>query len=181
MKNHWEKEILELKKIASSCGLSEETKWGKPCFVYQESNVALIQPFKNYCALLFFKGVLLKDSKKILVKMGENTEIGRQLRFTSVSEIKKLAPTIKAYLKEAIALEKNGVKIEKKTAKLKLVDELQIALKKNAKLKKAFDGLTPGRQRAYNIFISSAKQAKTREARVQKCVPTILQGKGLND
>jgi uncharacterized protein YdeI (YjbR/CyaY-like superfamily) len=178
----WQEETEKLRTILIDCGLSEELKWGKPCYSFQQNNIAIIQGFKQYFALLFFKGVLLKDSQKILVKTGENTQIGRQVRFSSVQEISEMENTIKAYISEAIELEKAGLKVETKTSNtLVFPEEFQQKLDEIPALKIAFEALTPGRQRAYNIFFSQAKQAKTRELRIEKCIPDILKGKGLNE
>jgi uncharacterized protein YdeI (YjbR/CyaY-like superfamily) len=178
----WREESKKLRAILLGCGLTEELKWGKPCYAFQDGNVAVIQGFKAYCALLFFKGVLLKDPDGILVKTGENTRVGRQIRFTSVREITRLEPVLKAYVQQAIEVEKAGVKVEapKETA-LKLPAELQNKLAKNAALKKAFAALTPGRQRAYSFYFSAPKQSQTRESRIEKCLLQILKGRGLND
>jgi uncharacterized protein YdeI (YjbR/CyaY-like superfamily) len=177
----WQKETEALRKILISCNLIEEKKWGKPCFSYEGGNIAIIQGFKSYFALLFFKGALLKDAKTVLVKMGENTNVGRQMRFTSVKKIEELRPTLKKYIQEAIKIEQQGLKVDLKEKKLVLPEEFQTVLNKDPAVKKAFMALTPGRQRAYNIYFSSAKQSKTREARIEKCKKLILKGKGLND
>jgi uncharacterized protein YdeI (YjbR/CyaY-like superfamily) len=178
----WQEEMEKLRTILLDCGLTEEIKWGKPCYAYQGSNIVVMQPFKAYFALLFFKGYLLKDPEGILVKTGENTHVGRQIRFTGVKEISKLQKTVKAYIYEAIEAEKAGGSIkEKKKPELKLPEEFTAKLGKSAALKKAFYALTPGRQRAYSLFFSGAKQAQTREARIEKCVRQILAGKGIND
>ena len=178
----WQKEIEQLRIIVLDCNLTETLKWGCPCYTYEDSNVVLIHTFKEYCALLFFKGALLKDPKEALIQQTENVQAARQMRFTSAQEITKLKTTIKAYIKEAIAAEKAGLKVElKKTSEFAMPDEFKQVLKEDAALKKAFNALTPGRQRAYLLFFSSAKQAKTREARIEKSIPDILEGKGLND
>lgn len=178
----WREEMETLRAILLDCRLTEELKWGKPCYAFEGSNIAIIQPFKEYCALLFFKGALLADPKRVLVKTGENTVVGRQLRFTGVSEIVKRKAIIKALLREAIEAEKAGLKVErKKTTDLVLVEELRTKLDSLPALKTAFHALTPGRQRAYNIYFSAPKQAKTREARIEKCAPRILRGLGLMD
>ncbi|EQC48906.1 PF08818 domain protein, partial [Bacteriovorax sp. BSW11_IV] len=155
--------------------------WGKPCYSFEGGNVVVIQAFKKYCALLFFKGALLKDSNNILVKTGENTESGRQIRFENVDEVTKRKSIIKKYIKEAIKNEKAGLKVEVDKTKFEMPSEFKKATSKNAALKKAFNALTRGRQRAYYIYFSSAKQSKTIEARVEKCTPMILAGKGLHD
>lgn len=178
----WQKEIELLRELALECGLDEVLKWGCPCYVYEDGNVILIHTFKEYCGLLFFKGALLKDPKNILIQQTENVQAARQMRFTSAQEITKLKTAIKSYIKEAIAAEKAGLKVElKKTSEFTMVDEFKQVLKEDAALTKAFKALTPGRQRAYLLFFSSAKQSKTREARIEKSIPDILEGKGLND
>ncbi|PXX37862.1 YdeI/OmpD-associated family protein [Undibacterium pigrum] len=178
----WKEEIELLRSIVLECPLTEELKWGNPCYTHEDKNVVLIHVFKEYAALLFFKGSLLKDSKGVMIQQTENTQATRQLRFTSVSEISKLRTTIKAYVKEAIAVEKAGLKVEfKKTTEFNMPEEFQAKLDSMPKLKKAFDALTPGRQRAYLLHFSSAKQSKTRESRVEKAIPQILDGKGLDD
>ena len=179
---NWQQEMEKLRTIVLDCGLDEKLKWGKPCYSYQEKNIVIIQGFKAYCALLFFKGYWLKDTNGILVKTGENTIVGRQIRFTGIKEIIKLQAILKTYIYQAIEVEKSGVKpLAKKNTELKLPEELQNKLNKNAALKKAFDVLTPGRQRAYIFYFSQPKQSKTREARIEKSIPQILNGKGLND
>jgi uncharacterized protein YdeI (YjbR/CyaY-like superfamily) len=181
-KSKWQKEYMLLRSIALECPVTEELKWGCPCYTTEGKNIVLIHGFKEYCALLFFKGAVMKDPKKILIVQSENTQATRQIRFTNIKEIEQLKTTIKNYIKEAIELEKSGVKVEfKKTAEYKMVEEFEQELKKNPKLKKAFESLTPGRQRAYLLFFSSAKQSTTRLARIKKCTPDILAGKGLND
>lgn len=177
----WQPEMEALREILLTCPLEEEIKWGKPSYASEDGNIVLIQDFKNYLALLFFKGGLMKDSKGVLVKMGENTQVGRQMRFADVKEVQKLKATIKSYVKEAIAIEKSGEKVEVKPSKVKMADELQDFFAKKPALKKAFDSLTPGRQKAYHIYFSSAKQAATRVSRIEKCTKQILAGKGLND
>jgi uncharacterized protein YdeI (YjbR/CyaY-like superfamily) len=179
---NWQKEMEKLRSIILECGLTEELKWGKPCYTFQDSNVVVIQGFKEYCALLFFKGVLLKNADGILVKTGENTRVGRQIRFTDVREIVKLKPILKSTIYEAIEVEKAGLKVKPpKSTELKLPEEFKNKLAESPALKTAFKALTPGRQRAYNIYFSQPKQSKTREARIEKCVKQILKGKGLND
>ena len=178
----WREESEKLQKIILGCQLTEELKWGKPCYKYGNTNLVIIQGFKEYCALLFFKGVLLSDPEGVLVKTGENTEVGRQLRFTNVKEITKLAPIIQSYIYEAIEIERAGIKVEvKKSTELDIPEEFQQQLAKNAALKKAFFALTQGRQKAYIFYFSGAKQSKTRMNRVEKCIPQILDGKGLNE
>jgi uncharacterized protein YdeI (YjbR/CyaY-like superfamily) len=178
----WQKEYEKLRAIVLECDLTEELKWGQPCYMYQKSNIVLIHGFKDYCALLFFKGALLKDKKKILIQQTENVQAARQIRFTSVAEITKLKVTIKAYIYEAIEVEEAGLKVQlKKTKEFAMPEEFKKTLDKNKALKKAFEGLTPGRQRGYLLFFSSAKQSKTREARIEKSMKQILEGKGLED
>jgi uncharacterized protein YdeI (YjbR/CyaY-like superfamily) len=178
----WQAETEELRTIILGCPLTEDMKWGKPCYTLEKKNIVLIQGFKDYCALLFFKGALLKDAAGLLVKPGENTQAGRQMRFTNVREIARRKPLLKAYLDEAIAVEKAGLKVKlKKTTDFALPEELQAKFDEMPALKTAFEALTPGRQRAYLLYFSAAKQSKTRESRVEKCVPQILKGKGLND
>jgi uncharacterized protein YdeI (YjbR/CyaY-like superfamily) len=157
-------------------------KWGKPCYILQKSNIVLIHGFKEYCALLFFKGALLKDPKGILIQQTENVQAARQIRFTHVREIVELEPILKAYVQEAIEVEKAGLEVSyKKTSEFKTPEEFKNRLDKIPALKTAFNALTPGRQRGYLLYFSAAKQSKTREARVEKCMPQILKGKGLDD
>ena len=184
--NTWAAELAALRALVLEAGLTEECKWGVPCYTFgndeKRGNVVLIHSFKEYCALLFIKGALLKDAKGILIQQTENVQGGRQLRFTDVREITKLKSTIKAYLQEAIAVEKAGLKVSMKpTAEFAMPAEFQSALDQSAKLKTAFFALTPGRQRAYLLHFAAAKQSKTREARIEKCTPIILSGKGLLD
>ena len=178
---NWKAEMKALRAMLIEFPLNEELKWGKPCYAFENSNIIIIQGFKEYCGLLFFKGALLKDAKGLLVKPGENTQGGRLLKFTSVQEINKLTTTIKSYIKEAIEIEKQGLKIEPANSELVLTDELLAQFKKSASFKKAFNALTPGRQRAYNMFFTSAKQAATRETRIEKYKGQIMSGKGIND
>ena len=180
----WPKEMKKLRAIALDCGLTEEIKWGKPCYSFEGKNIVVIQGFKEYCAFLFFKGYLLSDNKGILVKTGENTVVGRQARFTDVKEIAKVEPVLKAYIYEAIELERSGAKLPPKKAAspaLALPEEFQQKLATMPALKKAFNALTPGRQRAYSFYFSQPKQSATRASRVEKCLQQILHGKGLND
>src|SRR5438094_3410650 len=178
----WKEEFERLRAIVLDSGLSEELKWGKPCYTYQKSNIVLIHGFKDYCALLFFKGALLKDAKGILVQQTENVQAARQIRFTNVRAIVKIEPVLKAYIKEAIKVEKAGLEVDyKKTSEFVIPEEFQNRLDESPGLKTAFAALTPGRQRGYILYFSAAKQSKTREARVEKCVQQILDGKGLND
>ena len=178
----WQKELEELRNITLDCGLTEELKWGCPCYTFQKKNVVLIHVFKEYCAFLFFKGALLKDPKGILIQQTENVQVARQIRFTNVREIVKLKPALKAYIFEAIEVEKAGLKAPlKKTAEFNMPEEFQNKLDKKSALKKAFEALTPGRQRAYLLYFSAPKQSKTRESRIEKYTPEILKGRGLND
>jgi uncharacterized protein YdeI (YjbR/CyaY-like superfamily) len=178
----WREEFTELRRIILDCGLTEELKWGHPCYSFQGSNIVLIHGFKEYCAILFVKGALLKDAKRILIQQTENVQAARQVRFTRVQEIVKLEPALKAYIREAIAAEKAGLKVEyKKTSEFKMPQEFKNKLNESAALKTAFKALTPGRQRGYLLYFSAAKQSQTREARIEKCRPQILKGKGLND
>ncbi len=178
----WQKEYKQLRALVLDCGLTEELKWGVPCYTFQGSNVVLIHGFKEYCALLFHKGALLNDSETILIQQTENVQAARQIRFTSIQEIVKLEPVLKAYIFEAIEVEKAGLKVElKKTKEYAIPDEFRDKLDSDPALKHAFYSLTPGRQRAYLLHFAAAKQAKTREARVEKLIPQILSGKGLND
>jgi uncharacterized protein YdeI (YjbR/CyaY-like superfamily) len=178
----WEKELEKLRMIVLDCGLSEELKWGCPCYTYQESNIVLIHVFKEYCALLFFKGALLNDAEGILIQQTKNVQATRQIRFTNVREIVKMERALKAYIYEAIEVDKAGLKVKlKKTTEYAIPEEFQKKLNKSAALKTAFKALTPGRQRAYLLYFSSAKQPRTREERVEKYLKQILKGKGLND
>lgn len=178
----WQEESETLRAIILGCPLKEELKWGKPCYSFQDSNVVIIQGFKESCALLFCKGALLKDPQGILEKPGENTQGAKRIRFMNVKEIVGMKTILKAYLKEAIEVEKAGLKVEYKTAaEFEIPEEFQKKLDGNPVLKGAFEGLTPGRQRAYLLHFSGAKQSKTREARVEKCAGRILEGKGLDD
>jgi len=180
--NNWQKEIEKLRVIILSCGLTEELKWGCPCYTFQNTNIVLIHVFKEYCAVLFFKGALLHDTHGILIQQTENVQAARQVRFTNVKEIAEQAPALKAYIYEAIEVEKAGLKVKlKKTAAFKMPEEFQKKLNKNRALKTAFEALTPGRQRGYMLHFSAPKQSKTRESRVEKYIPQILNGKGLND
>ena len=178
----WQDEIQKLRMIILDCQLTEELKWGVPCYTFQESNIVLIHVFKEYCALLFFKGVLLNDANGILIQQTKNVQAGRQIRFTNVREIIEMEPILKAYVYEAIEIEKAGLKVNfKKNTELIFPEEFQNKLDKNPAFKTAFEALTPGRQRAYNFYFSAPKQSKTRESRVEKYMKQILNGKGLND
>jgi uncharacterized protein YdeI (YjbR/CyaY-like superfamily) len=178
----WQEELEKLRMIILDCGLTEELKWGEPCYTFQKSNIVLIHGFKEYCALLFFKGALLNDANSILIQQTENVQAARQIRFTSVREIVKMEPILKAYIQEAIEVEKAGLKVNfKKAAEFTIPEEFQNKLDEIPALKRAFDALTPGRQRGYILYFSAAKQSKTRESRIEKCMQQILDGKGLND
>lgn len=178
----WQKEYKKLRAIVLECGLTEELKWGVPCYTYKNTNVVLIHGFKEYCALLFHKGVLLKDEEGILIQQTENVQSARQIRFTNVQEITEMEATLKAYIYEAIEVEKAGLKVEmKKTSEFDMPEEFQKALDEKAGLKDAFEALTPGRQRGYLLHFSQPKQSKTRVSRIEKCMPHIFEGKGLND
>lgn len=177
----WRKESERLRLISLSCGLAEELKWGKPCYTFQETNVVIIQGFKEYCALMFCNGALLKDPKGILKRIGEYTQAARQARFTHVSEIVEVEPTLRAYIREAVEAQKAGLKVILKENPVPMPKELQSTFDRMPALKTAFFALTPGRQRAYIYFFATAKQSKTREARIEKCMRRILEGKGLND
>jgi uncharacterized protein YdeI (YjbR/CyaY-like superfamily) len=168
--------------IVLDCGLTEELKWGCPCYTFEKRNIVLIHGFKEYCALLFFKGALLNDADGILIQQTKNVQAARQIRFANVRQIVKLKPVLKAYIYEAIEVEKAGLKVDfRKTSDFKVPEEFQIKLDETPALKTAFDGLTPGRQRAYLFYFSQPKQSKTRKSRVEKCMQQILIGKGLND
>jgi uncharacterized protein YdeI (YjbR/CyaY-like superfamily) len=178
----WQKEYEQLRIICIDCALEEELKWGCPCYTFEGKNVVLIHGFKEYCALLFFKGALLNDLNNILLQQTENVQSARQIRFTNAKEIAKMERTLKAYIYEAIEVERAGLKVKlKETKDYKIPEEFQKKLNKKPALKKAFDALTPGRQRAYIFYFSQPKLSKTREQRVEKYIPQILEGKGLND
>jgi uncharacterized protein YdeI (YjbR/CyaY-like superfamily) len=178
----WQEAYAELRTYILDCGLTEELKWGCPCYTFQKSNIVLIHGFKEYCAILFMQGALLKDEKGILVQQTENVQSARQMRFTNINEVLKRKTAIKAYVKQAIELNKAGLKVElKKTTEYKMPEEFQQVLKEMPELKTAFNALTPGRQRGYLLYFSEPKQAKTREARIEKYIEQILGGKGLND
>ena len=178
----WQEEYEKLRMIVLGYELTEELKWGVPCYTYQKSNVVIIHGFKEYCALLFVKGSLLGDPDGVLIQQTENVQAARQIRFTSVREIVDMEPILKAYIYEAIEVEKAGLKIEfRKTAEYAIPEEFQNKLDENPALKTAFKALTPGRQRAYIFYFAQPKQSKTRESRIEKCIPRILSGKGLND
>ena len=178
----WKEEFEKLRTIILDCGLTEELKWGCPCYALENSNIVLIHGFKEYCALLLFKGALLKDANGILIQQTENVQSARQIRFTNVREIAKMQTILKAYVQEAMEVEKSGLRVKlKKTSEFKVPEEFQNKLDELPALKTAFDALTPGRQRRYLFYFSQPKQSKTRESRVEKCMRQILKGKGLDD
>jgi len=177
---NWQAEMQKLRSILLGCGLEEEIKWGKPCFTFEGANIAIIQPFKEHCSLMFFKGALLEDTHGLLRSQGENSQSALRLEFRSEAEVKK--SVVAAYVKSAIAVEKQGLKVDFKAKReLELPEELTRIFKKDRKLAKAFEALTPGRQRAYVLHFTAAKQSATRTARIEKCAPMILAGKGIND
>ena len=178
----WQKEYETMRTIVLDCGLTEELKWGVPCYTFQNSNVVLIHGFKDYCAFLFHKGVLLKDTQGILIQQTENVQAARQIRFTNVQEIVEIDRTLKSYIYEAIEVEKAGLEVKmKKTSEFDMPDEFKKALEKDLELKAAFETLTPGRQRGYLLYFSQPKQSKTRESRIEKSIEKILNGIGLHD
>ena len=178
----WKEEFEKLRMIVLDCGLTEELKWGVPCYTFQKKNIVLIHGFKDYCALLFFKGALLHDDEAILIQQTRNVQSARQVRFTNTREIARMKNIIKAYIHEAIEVEEAGLKVNlKKTKQFIMAEEFQKKLDKSPALKKAFAELTPGRQRGYLLYFSSPKQSKTRQSRVEKSMQQILKGKGLND
>ncbi len=178
----WKQEYNKLRSILLNCGLIEELKWGCPCYTFQKNNVVLIHGFKEYCALLFHKGVLLKDTENILIQQTKNVQVARQIRFTSISEIENLQHTLRAYVYEAIEVEKAGIQPQlKEVAQFEMAAEFKSILDEQPELKKAFEELTPGRQRAYLLHFSQPKQSKTRTSRVENAIPKIMDGKGLND
>lgn len=180
--NNWKKEMKHLRTLLLECGLTEELKWGVPCYTFQKKNIIILAAFKDYCALSFFKGALLNDTSKLLHSPGENTQSARLIKFTHTNDIPKLAPVLKTYIYEAIEVEKAGLKIDiKENLATKIPEEFQIKLENDASLKEAFESLTPGRQRAYLLHFSAPKQSKTRDSRIQKCIQQILKGKGLNE
>ena len=179
---NWKEEFEKLRKIVLDCGLDEEMKWGVPCYTLEGKNIVLIHGFKEYCALLFFKGALLRDTKGILIQQTENVQAGRQIRFTNIEEIVEMEDIMKAYIYEAIEVEKSGLEVEfKKNIEFAIPQELQIGFDETPNLKTSFEALTKGRQRAYILYFSQPKQSKTREARVEKSIQQILKGKGLNE
>jgi uncharacterized protein YdeI (YjbR/CyaY-like superfamily) len=178
----WRKELEKLRMIILDCQLTEELKWGKPCYTFQKSNIVIILPLKEYCALLFCKGALLNDVNGILIKPGENTQAARQIRFTNLREIVGMETILKAYIHQAMEVEKAGLEVNyKKSTEFIIPKELQKKLDETTAFKTAFAALTPGRQRGYILYFSAPKQSKTRESRVEKCLQQILNGKGLND
>jgi len=178
----WQEEIKKLRTIILDCQLTEELKWGVPCYTFQNSNIALIHVFKEYCAILFVKGALLKDTNGILIQQTENVQAARQIRFTNVREIVEMEPILKAYISEAVEVEKAGLKVNyKKATEFAVPEEFINKLEEVPGLQDAFEALTPGRQRAYLLYFSAPKQSKTRESRIEKCLQQILDGKGLND
>lgn len=178
----WQKEYQKLREIALGCGLEEKLKWGVPCYTYRNNNIVLIHGFKEYCAYLFHKGVLLSDTHKILIQQTKNVQSARQVRFTGVDEIEEMESTLKAYIFEAVEVEKGGLKVEfKKTKEYKIPEEFQRVLDEDPEIKSAFEKLTPGRQRGYLLHFSQAKQSKTREKRIERSVPGILEGRGFNE
>ena len=179
--SRWKEESARLRSIALDCELNEELKWRQPCYTFEKHNIVIIQGFNDFCALMFFKGVLLKDPKGILIKFGENTQSARRIEFTSVAEVDRLEATLKAYINEAIEVERAGLKVEFRQDTQPIPKEFQERLDKLPALKTAFEALTPGRQRAYIMHFATPKQSKTREARVEQAIPKILDGVGLND
>lgn len=177
----WKAETRKLREIALACGLNEELKWGKPCYCHQGGNIVLIQGFKDYCGLLFFKGALVDDPDGLLVKTGPNTRIGRQIRFTALKQIQQHEQAIIEAVKSAIAVEESGEKVELDDEPLEFPEEFEAALEDDPGFREAFEALTPGRQRGYNLHFSAPKQSKTRASRIEKAKPQILAGKGLND
>jgi uncharacterized protein YdeI (YjbR/CyaY-like superfamily) len=179
--NNWRKELKSLRSIALDCGLQEESKWGVPCYTYHDKNILLISAFKNYCAISFFKGVLLNDSCKILDKPGENSQSTRLIKFTNIQQIKENQDILKAYIFNAIEVEKSGLKVEFSKNQESIPDELKIKMNELPEFKIAFEALTKGRQRGYILYFSKPKQSKTRVSRIEKYIPKILDGKGIND
>lgn len=177
----WQEEMERLRKISLGCGLTEALKWGKPCYSFQKSNIVIIQPFKEFCALMFFKGVLLKDPSDVLEKPGEHSRVARRIPFTGVDEIVERASILEAYIHEAVEVEKAGLEVELEEKTEAVPIEFQRVLEDDSELKTAFEALTPGRQRAYLLYFSGAKRSKTRDRRIEKYIPKILDGKGLRD
>lgn len=180
--HNWPEELVQLRRIINACGLTEEVKWGVPCYTSGGKNIAIMSAFKEYASLSFFKGALLKDSEQILDKPGKNTQAARLIKFTDVETILKMEPVLKAYIREAVEVEEKGLKVEtKKSTELEIPEEFQAIMDEMPELQEAFDGLTPGRQRGYVLHFAQPKQSKTRTARVEKCIPKILEGKGFFD
>jgi uncharacterized protein YdeI (YjbR/CyaY-like superfamily) len=178
----WQPELKLLRKIVLGCGLTEELKWKVPCYTFEKNNILTVAAFKEFCSINFFKGALLQDAEGVLVKPGENTQSGRLLRFTAVRQIRELEPIVKSYIHEAIEVEKAGLKVDFRAKhELQFPEELQVKFAALPALQAAFLGLTPGRQRGYLLFFSAAKQSKTRESRIEKCIPQILEGRGMHD
>ena len=178
----WQEELKQLRRLILDCGLTEELKWGAPCYTFQKSNIVLLHVFKEYCAVLFFKGALLKDDRRMLIRQTENVQAARQVRFTSIGEVAKLEPLLKSYIHEAVEVEKAGLKVKfRKVAEYKMPAEFQAKLEERPALKHAFEALTPGRQRAYILYFSAARQSTTRVSRIEKNMQRMLDGKGLND
>tara|TARA_R100000005_G_scaffold96635_2_gene85371 strand:+ start:431 stop:1072 length:642 start_codon:yes stop_codon:yes gene_type:complete len=179
--NFWPQELKQLRRIVIECGLTEESKWGVPCYTFQGNNIGVVSAFKEYASLSFFKGALLEDANGILDKPGENTQAARLIKFTNARQIMEMESVLKAYIYEAIEVEKAGLKVPlKETSEFNMPEEFQKALHENPQLKAAFEALTPGRQRGYLLHFSQPKQSKTRESRIEKCTPKILEGRGLN-
>jgi uncharacterized protein YdeI (YjbR/CyaY-like superfamily) len=177
----WRKEMEKLRWIALDCGLDEELKWGKPCYTFEQANVAILQGFKERCAFMFFKGTLLKDPEGLLERPGANSHVARRMVFSSVGDVVEMEHRLRAFIADAIEIEKAGLKVEVKRSTAPLPEELEEMFEEVPGLKKAFAALTPGRQRAYILHFCGAKQSKTRRSRIEKCVPRILDGKGLRD
>ncbi len=178
----WGQELGKLRSIILDCNLKEELKWGTPCYTFQENNIVLLHVFKDYCAILFFKGVLLKDPKGILVQQSKNVQSARQIRFTNIDEVLPIENILKEYIYEAMEVEKSGLKVNfKKAEEFEMVEEFKVKLEESQELKMAFDALTPGRKKQFLLYFSAPKQTKTRESRIEKAIPNILIGKGLND
>lgn len=178
---NWQEELKELRRIILDCGLTEEVKWGVPCYTFQQSNILILSAFNENCVLSFLKGALLQDAHSLLEKPGENTQAARVIRFTDVREIRKIETILKAYIFEALEVEKAGLTFEFKEQPEPIPEELQYKLTENPEFKTAFEALTPGRQRGYILYFSAPKQSKTRKSRIEKCTPKILDGKGLHD
>ncbi|MDE1205987.1 YdeI/OmpD-associated family protein [Tenacibaculum larymnensis] len=179
---NWKEETKLLRQICLDCGLEEDFKWMHPCYTFQGKNIVLIHGFKDYCALLFYKGALLKDTERVLIQQTENVQSARQIRFNKPEEVLDFTPTIKRYIFEAIEVEKAGLKVKtKKTSEFEMVSEFKEVLEENSDVKKVFEALTPGRQRSYLLYFSQAKQSKTRLSRIEKSIPKMIEGKGHNE